>query len=299
MEEEICFPQERKQRKLRQFFCPQSHICMVSWQGSLSHCLYLAIHDLTDHSQLFYSESERKSEVMLLALLACRLVLRFGRLRHDAWPCISLQQESGARLSNQRLCLCLWCRAWGEQRRSMFSIKSPRWELFLGWIKDSVCHRAWTEEKMKVLSLFTHLLVVSDLFSFIYFVEHKKRRLADCPSCTFPSNENRWASRAVEKIINAVTFVYLGCYSMKMFLNSCGYQSLPLHGKEQLGHFAVKMAVIFEWRIFSKLIDCFKQCSKGLVVLNHSSLFFPLFLVTVWTFFCLPAHLGWFNNSFV
>lgn len=110
---------------------------MVSWQGSPSHCLYLAIHDLTYHSQLFYSESERKSEVMLLALLACRLVLRFGRLRHDAWPCISLQQESGARLSNQRLCLCLWCRTWVEQRRSMFSIKSPRWELFLGWIKDS------------------------------------------------------------------------------------------------------------------------------------------------------------------
>lgn len=132
MEEEICFPQERKQRKPRQFFCPQSHICMVSWQGSPSHCLYLAIHDLTYHSQLFYSESERESEVMLLALLACRLVLRFGRLRHDAWPCISLQQESGARLSNQRLCLCLCCRTWGEQRRSMFSIKSPRWELFLG-----------------------------------------------------------------------------------------------------------------------------------------------------------------------
>lgn len=84
---------------------------------------------------------------------------------------------------------------------------------------------------MKVLSLFTHLLVVSDLFYFIYFVEHKKRRLADCPSCTFPSNESGRASRAVEKSINTVKVVYLGCYSMKMFLNSCDYQSLPLYGK--------------------------------------------------------------------
>jgi len=69
MEEEICFPQERKQRKPRQFFCPQSHICMVSWQGSPSHYLYLAIHDLTYHSQLFYSERKRESEVMLVAVL--------------------------------------------------------------------------------------------------------------------------------------------------------------------------------------------------------------------------------------
>lgn len=109
---------------------PESHLYGVLARVSIT--LPLPIHDLTYHSQLFYSESERESEVMLLALLACRLVLRFGRLRHDAWPCISLQQESGARLSNQRLCLCLWCRTWGEQRRSMFSIKSPRWELFLG-----------------------------------------------------------------------------------------------------------------------------------------------------------------------
>lgn len=141
MEEEICFPQERKQRKPRQFFCPQSHICMVSWQGSPSHSLYLAIHDLTYHSQLFYSE--RESEVMLLALPACRLVLHFGRLRHDAWPCISLQQESVARLSNQRLCLCLWCRTWGKQCRSMFSIKSLRLELFLGWIKGHELRQKW------------------------------------------------------------------------------------------------------------------------------------------------------------
>lgn len=49
---------------------------------------------------------------------------------------------------------------------------------------------------------------------------------------------------------------------MKMFLKSCGYQSRLLYGKEQLGHFAVKMAVIVEWMIFSKL---FKQCSEGLV----------------------------------
>lgn len=59
-----------------------------------------------------------------------------------------------------------------------------------------------------------------------------------------------------------VKVVYLGCSSMKMFLKSCGYQSRLLYGKEQLGHFAVKMAVIVEWMIFSKL---FKQCSEGLV----------------------------------
>ncbi len=61
--------------------------------------------------------------------------------------------------------------------------------LFPHSMEVSGCHR---KSYINVLSSFTHLHVISNMYDLLSFVEHKRRDFKECSCCSFPYNGSEW-----------------------------------------------------------------------------------------------------------